>query len=311
MDQHKKTIIASALALLIGTPTLISSFYTIETGTTGVVSTFNKYDADEIYPGLHLKLPIIQHVMRVDTKMQTANYNGQNDTDEDDGIYNLQRISVLDEKNLPIGLDISVQFVVNQTSASEVLEKYGKNYFNKAIHPVVRDVVRDVVGKYQAETIAAQRSQINGELEATMKKELEKLPEFTLLNVALRDIELPPLVMEKIRQVQEAKQEESRLKMVDLQAQQDQRIKETQAQTSLIQITTAARAEADKLRIVAEGNALAITVQAKAQAEANALIAKSLTPDLVKYNEVIKWNGQMPGTFVQGGTTGLLLSPTK
>jgi regulator of protease activity HflC (stomatin/prohibitin superfamily) len=243
--------------------------------------------------------------------MQTANYNGQADRDPSDGVYNLPRITVLDEKNLPIGLDVSVQFNVKPTGASESLEKYGRNYFDKAIHPVVRDVVRDVVGKYQAETIASQRNQINSELEAVMKQELDKLPEFVLINLALRDIELPPLVMEKIKQVQEAKQEESRLKMVDLQAQQEQRIKQTQAETNLIQVTTAAKAEADKLRIEAEGRAQAILLEAKAQAEANLLIAKSLTPELLKNNEIKQWNGVMPTTFVRDGGTGLLLSPSK
>jgi regulator of protease activity HflC (stomatin/prohibitin superfamily) len=205
---------------IVSLVTLYSSLYTIETGNVGVVSTFKKYNTEEVNPGLHVKIPFVQSVITVDTKMQTANYNGQADRDPSDGVYNLPRITVLDEKNLPIGLDVSVQFNVKPTGASESLEKYGRNYFDKAIHPVVRDVVRDVVGKYQAETIASQRNQINLELEAVMKQELDKLPEFVLINLALRDIELPPLVMEKIKQVQEAKQEESRLKMVDLQAQQ-------------------------------------------------------------------------------------------
>lgn len=290
---------------------LLSSVYTIETGTVGVLSTFGKYDPEEVTAGLHVKLPIIQNVLRVDIKMQTANYSGRDDRDDWQGIYNLPEISVLDAKNLPIGLDVSIQFAVNASSASEMLEHYGDNYFVKVLHPVIRDVVRDVVGKYQAETVASQRSQINAELEAALQQEITKLPEFSLSNVALRDIRLPDLVMQKINQVQEAKQEEQRLKMVELQAQQDQRIKQTQAETTLIQVTTAAKAEAEKLRIEAEGRALAIAVEAKAQAEANALIAKSVTPELVRYNEVLRWNGQMPTTLVKDGSAGLLISNGK
>jgi regulator of protease activity HflC (stomatin/prohibitin superfamily) len=69
-------------------------------------------------------------------------------------------------------------------------------------------------------------------------------------------------------------------------------------------VTTAAKAEADKLRIEAEGRAQAILLEAKAQAEANLLIAKSLTPELLKNNEIKQWNGVMPTTFVRDGGTG-------
>jgi regulator of protease activity HflC (stomatin/prohibitin superfamily) len=305
----KKKAIKLVASLIVILPLMNASIYTIQTGTVGVISTFGKYNHEEILPGLSVKMPFVQTLLTVDVKMQTANYNGQEDYDGgEDGIYNLPQIQVLDEKNLPIGLDVSVQFSVSQNGASETLEKYGQNYFNKALHPVIRDVVRDVTGKYQAETIASNRSQINAELEAMLQKELVKLPEFSLKNVALRDITLPPVVMQKISQVQEAKQEEQRLKMIELQAQQDQKIKQTQAETNLIQVTTAAKAEADKLRIEAEGRALAIAVEAKAQAQANELIAKSLTPELVKYNEVLRWNGQMPTTLVKdtNGTSLLL-----
>ena len=173
---------------------------------------------------------------------------------------------------------------------------------------MIRDVVRNVVGKYPAETIASQRQLITSELEVAVQLEMNKLPEFTVTNIALRDIDLPSLVMEKIKQVQEAKQEESRLKMVDLQAQQDQRIKETQANTLYIQVTTAAKAESEKRKIEAEGQAYAILTEAKAQADANLLIAKSISPELVKYREVNRWDGKMPTTLVRDGGTGLILN---
>lgn len=53
-------------------------------------------------------------------------------------------------------------------------------------------------------------------------------------------------------------------------------------------------AEADKAREMAKGDADAVLTRANAEAKANEIIAKSLTPELVKYRSVYKWNGELP-----------------
>ena len=66
-----------------------------------------------------------------------------------------------------------------------------------------------------------------------------------------------------------------------------------------------AKAEADKTVATAEGEArskkeiadataYAILTEAKAQEEANRILAKSLTPELIQYNMATKWNGVLP-----------------
>ena len=48
--------------------------------------------------------------------------------------------------------------------------------------------------------------------------------------------------------------------------------------------------------------------EAQAQAEANRLLAESVTPTLVQYEMAKKWNGQMPQ--VSGGATPLIQMPS-
>lgn len=60
--------------------------------------------------------------------------------------------------------------------------------------------------------------------------------------------------------------------------------------------------------IKAAGRAKAITAEAEAQARANRLLAESLTPTLVQYRLIDKWNGAMPQ--YSGGGTPLIQLPS-
>ena len=55
-----------------------------------------------------------------------------------------------------------------------------------------------------------------------------------------------------------------------------------------------ARAEAEKKVAEAKGEADSILLKAKAQAEANRVLSSSITPDLVQYRALDKWDGVLP-----------------
>jgi regulator of protease activity HflC (stomatin/prohibitin superfamily) len=292
----------SAFIVVIGLITIFlvgSSFYTIESGTVGVISTFGEYSEEEAQPGLHWKIPVVQSVKVFDIKLQTVNYIGHRDDPDLPGVINKPQITVLDDKNLKIGTDLTIQYAPMASRANEILAIFGPNYFDKKLNAIIRNVVRDVAGQYHAETIASQRVELGNAIRAQLLDEFEGLP-FTLREVALRNLELPRIVTEKIEQVQQAKQEEQRLAMVEKQAQQEQKIKTTQANTRLIEVTTQAKADAEKRKIEADARAYALLKEAEAIAEANRMIAKSVTPVLVEYNTVEKWNGTMPQTVMTG-----------
>jgi regulator of protease activity HflC (stomatin/prohibitin superfamily) len=74
-----------------------------------------------------------------------------------------------------------------------------------------------------------------------------------------------------------------------------------------------AQAEQDKAKIEnqtrilnAQTDAEAAKIKAEGEAAANQLLAKSLTPDLVEYNKVQKWNGVNPTTVLGNGANTLV-----
>ena len=295
------------MVLLLGA---VSATYTVETGTVGILSTFGKYQEEPVLPGLHVKIPLIQQVHILDVKLQSANYIGRKDLPDKKGVINKPYISVLDNKNLPIGIDLTVMYTPNVNEGSIILGKYGVNYFDKLINPNVRDVVRDVIGKYPAEQIASDRTVISGELKARLDKKFDKMP-FVLNEISLRNIQLPKIVLKKVEEVQIAKQEEQKLAMVENQARKKQKIQTIQANTRLIEITTRAKADAQKQKIEADAKAYKLKIEAQAIAEANTVIAKSITKELISYKSIEKWSGMYPKLLMQGSDTNTILQLPK
>lgn len=283
-------VVVVALILLTA---VLGSFYTIDSGRVGVIQTFGRYQDAVSTPGLHWKRPFIDTVIDMDVKLQSANYAGNQDEEDSDGIIYKPHLDVLDAKNVSYDIEMSVMFTPVAEKMPEILTTYGANYFDKKINPIIRDVVRDVGGKYSVETIADHRDAINSEIRTRLLEQFKPLP-FIFSDAALRKIQLPQNIMQKIVAVQEAKQEEERLKIINRQAEQNKQITITNAQ-----------AEKEKIIIAAQADAEATATRARAQAEANARIAGSLTPLLVQQNQIEKWQGNVP-QVVGGENTNLL-----
>jgi regulator of protease activity HflC (stomatin/prohibitin superfamily) len=286
-------VIVAALIWLVGS----LGTYTIQSGSVGILSTFGDYEKEAKLPGLHFMIPGVQQVKVIDIKMQTAHYEGLKDKPDIDGVIRKPRIVVLDSKNLNIGVEVTVQFTPDAERAKDILVKYGINYFEKLINPIIRDIVRDVSARYQAEEVALKRSDIGDEINRKLRSKFKDLP-FLLNDLQIRNIELPKIVRQKIEEVQLAKQEEQRLVMIEKQAKKTQEIKTIEANTKLIEVTTQARADAEKKKIEADAKAFQIEKEASAIAIANKKVAESITSDLIRYEAIKKWKGEYPKMLV-------------
>lgn len=67
-----------------------------------------------------------------------------------------------------------------------------------------------------------------------------------------------------------------------------------------------ARANAEAKLINAKATAEAAVINAKGQAEANRMLNESITPLILEYNKVNRWNGKLPTTSVGGGSTAII-----
>lgn len=289
-------LIAVVILLVLSKP-----FTIIEEGERGILSTNGKYQDQALLPGLHFIIPVIQKVYVVDTKVRIINYASRIEATggRDSGINVKPAVTVLDKRGLPVSIELTVQYRLNSQFAAQTISNWGFTWEDKIINPVVRDIVRNVIGAYDAESLPQLRNKIAAEIDSGIRTKVESLENSPaiLQSIQLREIGLPQKVKDQIERVQVAKQEVQRAE------QEVQRAKQEA-------LKRAAEAEgiAQKKRIEAQGKADAVTIEAEAKAKANVLISKSLTTKLLEL-EQMKVQGQFNEALRENKDAKIFLTP--
>ena len=293
------------VAILIFLGILFRPWVIINEGEVGILSTTGKFSKEPLTPGMHFYVPLIQKVIIVDTKVHMITYKRNPEVGSMPDRYGTIKvypaINVLDARGLPIQVELSVSYKLDPRKAAYVLKTYGLNWEDKIINPIVRDVVRNVIGKYPAEEIPVKRNEIATKIENQIRKALDAIPDRPIIfeSFQLRDIVLPENIKRQIERVQIAKQEAVRAQYEVLRAKQ-----EAEKEAAI------AQGKANAIKIEAQGKADAKLIEAKAQAKANILISKSLNNELLKlkqievqgkFNEALKANPNAKIFLTPGG----------
>jgi regulator of protease activity HflC (stomatin/prohibitin superfamily) len=313
-DFGKKATFIYVLIVLVILLVIAKPYAIIQSGEVGIKVTAGKFDPIPLEPGIHFFIPGIQKIIKVDTKVRIINYKSEKDTafgNVNEGIIEKPAISVLDARGLPVSIDLTVQYRLNPANAPQTIATWGLSWEEKLINAIVREVVRNVVGRYKAEELPIKRNEIAKLIEEEIRKRIDSFknkPVF-LESVQLREINLPPKIKEQIERVQIAKQEAQRVKYEVERAKQ-----EAEKRAAL------AKGEAEAKKIRAQGEAERIMIEAKAKAQANAVIGQSITKPLLqlkqieiqgKFNEALKENRDAKIFLTPGGAVPNIWIDTK
>ena len=195
--------------------------------------------------------------------------------------------------------------------APSTIATWGLSWEDKIVNPVVRNVVRNVVGGFNAEDLPMKRNEIATMIEQGVRGQIEALEgkPVSIESVQLREIVLPVKIKEQIERVQIANQESERVRYEVLRAKQEAEKRAAQA-----------TGEAEAKRIEAQGRADAVTIEAKAQSAANKEISQSLTPNLLhmqqievqgRFNDALRENKDAKIFLTPGGSTPNIWVDTK
>ena len=306
-NMGKKAIWIYASIIVIAVLVISKPFIVINSGEVGIKKTAGKFEPTPLQPGFHMYIPGIQEILVMDTKVRIVDYTSVEQMAQLDrvreGVRNNPAITILDARGLPVGIEMTVQYRLLPDGAPQTVANWGLNWEDKIINPVVRDVVRSVVGGFSAEELPRRRGEISEQIRAELIAEIDSLENqpVQIASVQLREIVLPERIKEQIENVQVARQQAERTKLEVERARQ-----EAEKRAAL------AMGEAEANRIEAQGRADAVTIEAKAKSAANKLIAASLTKELLQleqvhvqgqFNEALKVNKDAKIFLTPGGST--------
>jgi regulator of protease activity HflC (stomatin/prohibitin superfamily) len=266
---------AIVLVLLVAT----TCTATVQTGYTGIVTTFGKVEDVTLEAGLHFKSPF-QRIIPMDNREQKSTFNTEAFSSD------IQQVQITG----------SINYAINKSTAMNLFKEVGTDYFNKLVYPRMLEITKGVFSKYTAENLVANRQKLSESIRDGLSDELQSYG-INVISLSIENIDFTDAFTDAV----EAKQVAAQRKL-QAEIEQAQMTMETQQQAERQRIN--AEAAANVAKINADADAYAMKVRSEAEAEANKMIAESLTENLIRANEIKSWDGKLPVYMAgEGGTT--------
>jgi regulator of protease activity HflC (stomatin/prohibitin superfamily) len=279
-------LIAVALLTL-----MILSWRNIRPGYVGIVfdKATHQVTTGALEPGWAFINPFTQAIKEYPVTIQTYSMverQGEGSSVDDDSI------KVQSSEGQQLNLDVVIQYKVIREEAAQLYEDWGGADISLVEDRVVRQYTRSqvpvIAAQYGWEEItAAKRGEIVDLIAETLREEFA-LRHLNMVSFGIREVHLPESLQRaldnKIESQQQAERQRYELEKAGIRAEQDK-------------VEAQGRAEAVKAE--AEGDAQAIRIRAEAQAEANTILARSVTEGLIRYQQIQRWDGELP--MLMGG----------
>lgn len=289
------TLGIAALIALVVLGLIFSAWRTIEPGFVGIV--FDKASRKVTgtqEPGWTFINPFTQSITKYPIGVQTLvmvreSQEGQVQGDDS--------VKVGTREGQTMNADVSVQYSVERAQAAQLYQTWAGAPIERIREDLVRQVTRsalnDIASQYGWEDIYGEKR-----IEYTQKVSAELERRFAAKNIKFESLNLRGWFLP------EALQKALEAKVAAQQAAAQQQYQLDQARIKAEQDKVAAEGQANALRAQALGEADATKIRAAAQAEANRQLAQSLTPSLIQYEQLQKWDGKLP--VFSGGATPLI-----
>ncbi len=242
------------------------TFVIVPAGHRGVVLWWGSVEKRIMGEGLNFIVPIAEQVIKVDVKVQP---------------HPFREIDASSREYQNVKMTGMMNFHIDPAYVNDLYQKVGLDFADKVIDPAFNDFVKEVVPTYPIGEILPKREEIR---KRAMTKLGDNLSRYHIIvdDIYFANIRFSPEYEGAIEAKQVAQQQVETQKQVLAQ-------REIEAQ----QKVATAKGEAESILVVAQG-----------QAKANDALSRSITPILVQYKGIEKWNGVLPQ--VSGGAMPLI-----
>jgi len=245
------------LALLLG---LFRCVVVIPPGNVGVAIIFGRVTADPLPDGLHFLPPWYSlEVMNARTRSYTMSHVHDEGAKTGD-----DAIAVLSANGMEMKLDVTVTYRLLPEAAPWIFRNLGDDYEDRLIRPGIGTAIREAVSRFSDEEVyGAKREQLADTMLSRLDLSLQKTIKgdyldspakvFSVSNVLVRTIQLPPAVTEGINRKLVMRQESERM---EFQIERDKK-------------------EAERK-----------VIEAKGIQDSQAIIARGITPDYLTWKGI-------------------------
>lgn len=237
------------------------TFVIVPAGHRGVALWWGSVEKRIMGEGLNFKVPIAETVIKVDVRVQPHPFK---EIDASSKEYQMVKMTGM------------MNFHIDPAYVNDLYQKVGLDFADKVIDPAFNDFVKEVVPTYPIGEILPKREEIR---KRAMTKLGDNLSRYHIIvdDIYFANIRFSPEYEGAVEAKQVAQQQVETQKQVLAQ-------REIEAQ----QKVATAKGEAESILVVAQG-----------QAKANDALSRSISPILVQYKGIEKWNGILPQ--VSGG----------
>jgi prohibitin 1 len=290
-------VVVLVIAVILST--LGAGLVYVESNERGVVRTIRAGGVrpDELEPGLHWIVPVIEQVVTYSISNQTytmSAVSGEGQVQGDDSI----RARTKDGQEVII--DASVIYQIDPSKVVRLHIDWQNRYEDGIVRPESRGVIRDAISQYGVEeVVSTKRLEIVNIVTEELGRSLAE-NNLRLLDFVLRDIHFSEGYAAAVEQKQIAEQQAQQARLTVEQKKQEAE-----------QARQVAQGQADAAVIAAQGAAEAQIIQADAQAKANELIGQSLqeNPEILQYQYILKLAPGVQTIFIPSGNQFILPLP--
>lgn len=242
-------------------------------GYVGVVVQLGQVQPNTLPPGLYFRPFLVQNVIDFETRVRP---------------HAFKAIDAASREYQSVKLTGTLNFAIDAQQADDLYSRVGLDFAERVVDSAFSDTIKEIIPRFPVTEILSKREEIRAQTKEKLQALLNRYG-IIVEDVYLTDISFSPEYTQAIEQKQVAQQAVERER----------------------EVLNQKRIQAEQAEAQAKGEALAEVARAQGAAEANKLITQSITPSLIEYQRVQKWDGRMP--LYQGGEASVLLpapSPT-
>ena len=170
-----------------------------------------------------------------------------------------------------VDMTLAVNYRIDYDNSVKLYKNVGMSYEEVILQPAIQECIKSVTSRYTAEQLITRRSEVSNECMEELSKKLGRY------GIAVDDINITNFSFSEAFDTAIEEKQVAEQKVLTAQ----QKLKE------------------------AEVKAQEEVARAKAQKEANDLIAESYTPEILFEHFLEKWNGELPNFVSYGTETGI------